>query len=209
MQSDPVLSALITRNIGEYEQTRQYLDEVLYDELLGAFEEVFKSALEGTGLFVGTDASEADFWFRRDGWANNGETDDWGRFYFYLSHQDDGEDDESWLSHFTGTAPSGAGAAIYFEQDCVAHRGKWNAFISDQTPEVKAILDAGFSLERPSYLCLPFSFDQEELAVAFGDEAPADAMHPLRAVIGKIVESLPMFDELIAKAEMQVPMRQG
>ncbi|USI79076.1 hypothetical protein [Sphingopyxis sp. USTB-05] len=209
MQSDPKLNALITRNIGEFEQTRAYLDDILWLELFKAFSSVFDSATDNASLVSYRNEEDEEFWFRKKDWVQDNEAVGRGRFAFYLGYQIKGGNDESWLSNFTGTSPSGTGAGFYFEQRCVRHGGKWNGFISDHNPAVKAILDAGFSLEKPSRIYLPLKFDQEELALAFEAEAPEDALGPLRHAIEKIIETLPLFDGLIAQANSQLEMREG
>jgi hypothetical protein len=93
----------------------------------------------------------------------------------------------------------GNGKAGFRWRQLVSTKGRWRRLLRDRTAVINALQENGFSYEESEgSFYLPFRLDKDELVKAFRDEAPANALGPLRAALQTILNSKDDFEKLMS-----------
>lgn len=188
MAADNELSALIVRNIADIERIKRHLDGELRRELAKAIARTFESAKHTRWRIETDDDWPGDNWMAMKNWIDEDNVEK-TTFRCSLEVGSGFEEEESWLAHFTGTAPSRVGMAFYVNNGTGGGQQRLKKILNEDDVRRQRLTDRGWEIDPKEGLRLPVRLQLEELASAFEEDDLALALDPIERGIGIVIES--------------------
>lgn len=193
------LNALIVTNLQDLEGAASHLQNVLQVEIGAAIDELIKTLQSDVAWNGECDWNDDGLWVAPKTWLKPeaGIGDDY-LCHFSFEHDEDAKNemDSFWLSQLVGVGQAKLG--FRWSRNDVA-KGRWRKAVGQQSDLIAQLRDLGFAyVETNGSFFLPVRVDISTLSRAVADEAPEQALQPLRDAFQRLVDAKPVFDALLA-----------
>lgn len=196
--SEPALNALIVSNIKDLDAAAYHLEITLQAEVAAALDAVADRVRGEAGWDGASDWFDDAITIAPKTWRLEGEAEGGHKAQFELDHDDDalGARDYFWLTKLVGHGHARLG--FRWSRSNVT-KARWKKALAQKSEFIEEARKRGFTyFEKDGSFFLPVVIDVHQLAAAFAEETPEQALAPFENAVRALIEAEPFFDRLLA-----------